>query len=239
MISNWKAVIITLFPEMFPGPLQTSVVGNALNKGLWECNTVPMRDFGVGKHSQVDDTPAGGGAGMVLRADVVSNALDHTHQTYGALPTYYLSARGAPFTQSKARELADEKGVILLCGRFEGVDERLLKARQIEELSIGDFVLSGGEIAAFSVIDAVVRLLPGVLGGKASLFEESFENDLLEYPQYTRPRVWEDHRIPDVLLEGDHKKIAQWRRQQAKDLTQSRRPDLWQRYVQNSLKSDD
>ncbi len=224
----WRAVVLTLFPEMFPGPLAASIVGTALTDGRWSLDTVGIRDFGLGRHRQVDDTPAGGGAGMVLRADVVAAALDDAVANRHAsdLPRIYLSPRGEPLTQSIVRELAVAPGVLLLAGRFEGVDERVLEARAFREVSIGDYVLSGGEIPAMALIDACVRLLPGVLGASESLGEESFENGLLEYPQYTRPREWEGRSIPDVLLSGDHARIARWRRKSAEDLTARRRPDL-------------
>lgn len=225
----WRSVVVTLFPEMFPGPLATSLVGTALETGRWSLATVPLRDFGLGRHRQVDDTPAGGGAGMVLRADVVAAAVDDAVARHGAgdLPRFYLSPRGRPLNQAQIRDLAAGPGALLLAGRFEGVDERVLSARSLEEISIGDFVVSGGEIPAMLLIDACVRLLPGVLGATASLGEESFENGLLEYPQYTRPREWEGRAIPDVLLSGDHARIARWRQNEAENLTATRRPDLF------------
>lgn len=222
----WQALILTLFPEMFPGPLDVSLVGTARAEGRWALEAMQIRDFGIGKHRSVDDTPAGGGAGMVMRADVLGAAIDAARATAPGVPAIYLSPRGKPLTQSRARELAAGPGVLLLCGRFEGVDQRVIDARNLEEISIGDYVLSGGELAAMVLIDACVRLLPGVLGASESLSEESFENGLLEYPQYTRPRDWEGRTIPDVLLNGDHKKIAAWRREQALRLTRERRPDL-------------
>ncbi len=222
----WRACVLTLFPEMFPGPLGTSLVGSALRDGVWSMRTVQIRDFGIGRHRSVDDTTAGGGAGMVMRADVLAAAIDATRAGDPGLPLIYLSPRGKPLTQARVRHLAQGAGVVLLAGRFEGVDQRVIDARGLEEVSIGDFVLSGGEIAAMALIDACVRLLPGVLGAEASLSEESFEQGLLEYPQYTRPREWEGHAIPDVLLGGDHKKIAAWRRAEAERLTMERRPDL-------------
>ena len=222
----WAATVLTLFPEMFPGPLGLSLSGQALAAKIWSLDSVQIRDFGLGRHAQVDDTPAGGGAGMVLRADVLGPALDHAKANAPDAPLIYLSPRGAPLTQSLARELAAGPGVTLLAGRFEGIDERVIEARQLREVSIGDYVLSGGEIAAMVLIDACVRLLPGVLGGADSLAHESFENGLLEYPQYTKPREWEGRAIPDVLLSGDHKKIEVWRRAEAERITRARRPDL-------------
>ncbi len=222
----WTACILTLFPEMFPGPLGVSLAGQALATGIWRLDTVNIRDFGTGKHRAVDDTPAGGGHGMVMRADVLGPAIDHARAEHPALPLIYLSPRGAPLTQARVRAFAEGPGVILLCGRFEGVDQRVIDARGAEEISVGDYVLSGGEPAAMIVMDAVVRLLPGVMGADGSATEESFENSLLEYPQYTRPREWEGCAIPEVLLSGDHARIAAWRRQQAEALTLERRPDL-------------
>ncbi len=227
----WRASVLTLFPEMFPGPLGVSLVGQALAAGLWRLTTHQIRDFGIGRHRAVDDTPAGGGAGMVLRADVVANAVDHARREPGAadLPLIYLSPRGEPLSQALSRELAAGPGVMLLAGRFEGVDERVIEGRSMREVSIGDYVLSGGELAAMVLIDAAVRLLPGVLGAEESLTHESFEGGLLEYPQYTRPREWEGLTIPDVLLSGDHKRIDAWRRAEAERLTRERRPDLKRR----------
>jgi tRNA (guanine37-N1)-methyltransferase len=225
----WRATIITLFPELFPGPLGASLAGDALKRSVWRLETVALRDFGLGRHRQVDDTPAGGGAGMVLRADVVAAALDAVRGEARDLPAIYLSPRGEPLTQGLVRDLAAASGVVLLAGRFEGVDQRVIEARALREVSIGDYVLSGGELAAMVLIDAVVRLLPGVLGAPASLAEESFEVGLLEYPHYTRPREWEDRPIPEVLLSGNHKRVAEWRRAEAERLTRERRPDLWAR----------
>ena len=215
-----------MFPEMFPGPLGVSLVGTALEKGIWSLEAIDIRDFGIGRHRNVDDTPAGGGAGMVMRADVVGAAIDAARASTPDLPAIYLSPRGAPLTQDKVRALADGPGVMMLAGRFEGVDQRVIDGRGLEEISIGDYVLSGGELAAMVVVDACVRLREGVLGAAQSLGEESFEAGLLEYPHYTRPREWEGRDIPDVLVSGDHRRIADWRRQQAEALTQSRRPDL-------------
>jgi tRNA (guanine37-N1)-methyltransferase len=227
----WHATVVTLFPELFPGPLAASLAGDALERGLWHLDIVALRDFGTGRHRQVDDSPAGGGAGMVLRADVVAAALDAARATAPDAPEIYLSPRGKPLTQALVRDFAAAPGLILLAGRFEGVDQRVIEARPLREVSIGDYVLSGGELAAMVLIDAVVRLLPGVVGKAASLAEESFEAGLLEYPHYTRPRDWESHAIPEVLLSGDHKRIAEWRRREAERLTRERRPDLWARHA--------
>ena len=218
--------MLTLFPEMFPGPLGVSVVGTALANGVWSLEASQIREHGLGKHRTVDDSPAGGGAGMVMRADVIAAALDAARADQADLPAIYLTPRGAPLTQARARALSAGPGLVLLAGRFEGVDQRVIEARGLEEISIGDYVLSGGELAAMVMLDACVRLLPGVLGGTDSLSEESFEGGLLEYPQYTRPREWEGRAIPDVLLGGDHKKIAAWRRGEAERITHERRPDL-------------
>jgi tRNA (guanine37-N1)-methyltransferase len=227
----WRATVLTLFPEMFPGSLGLSLAGKALADSKWALDTIDIRNFATDKHRSVDDTPSGGGAGMVMRADIAAAAIDAARASMPAeAPTLYLSPRGAPLTQARARELAQGQGVILLCGRFEGVDERVLEARNVEEVSIGDYVLSGGELAAQVLIDACVRLLPGVAGNEGSLAEESFAGALLEYPHYTRPREWEGRNIPEVLLSGDHEKIAKWRREQAEAITKSRRPDLWARY---------
>jgi tRNA (guanine37-N1)-methyltransferase len=222
----WRATVLTLFPEMFPGPLGLSLAGQALGAGIWSLEMVQIRDFGLGRHRAVDDTPAGGGAGMVMRADVLAAAIDHARSSGTAPPLIYLSPRGERLTQPLVRDLAAGPGVMLLAGRFEGVDERIVEGRAMREVSVGDYVLSGGEIAAMVLIDACVRLLPGVLGGEASLASESFENDLLEYPQYTKPREWEGRSIPDVLLSGDHKKIDAWRRAEAERITRQRRPDM-------------
>jgi tRNA (guanine37-N1)-methyltransferase len=224
---TWRATVLTIFPEMFPGPLGLSLAGKALAEGKWALSAIDIRDFATGRHRSVDDTPAGGGAGMVMRADIAAAAVDagRAAMPEGA-PAIYLSPRGKPLTQARARELAEGPGVILFCGRFEGVDERVLEARAIEEISIGDYVLSGGELAALVLLDVCVRLLPGVAGNEVSLAEESFAHGLLEYPHYTRPREWEGRAIPDVLLSGDHEKIAKWRREQAEKITKQRRPDL-------------
>jgi tRNA (guanine37-N1)-methyltransferase len=227
---TWRAFVLTIFPEMFPGSLGLSLAGKALSEGKWALTAIDIRDFATDKHRSVDDTPAGGGAGMVMRADIAAAAIDagRARMPAGA-PTLYLSPRGKPLTQVRVHELAVGPGVILLCGRFEGVDERVLDARNVEEVSIGDYVLSGGELAAQVLIDACVRLLPGVAANEVSLAEESFVSGLLEYPQYTKPRDWEGHSIPDVLLSGDHDKIAKWRREQAEKTTKARRADLWEK----------
>jgi tRNA (guanine37-N1)-methyltransferase len=225
-MTAWQAAVLTLFPEMFPGPLGLSLSGRALEEGLWRLSATNIRDFARDKHRSVDDTPAGGGAGMVMRADVAAAAIDATAAAHTDLPRIYLSPRGVPLTQERVRSLAGGPGVLLFCGRFEGLDQRAIDARGLEEISIGDYVLSGGEIAAMVLIDACVRLLPGVIGAEASLSEESFEAGLLEYPHYTRPRVWEGREIPETLLSGDHARIACWRRGEAERLTRERRPDL-------------
>ena len=225
---TFAATILTLYPEMFPGPLGQSIAGRALGEGLWNLDTVQIRDFATDKHRTVDDTPAGGGAGMVLRADIVANALDSV--TDGR-PILAMTPRGGPLTQARVRTLAAGPGAIILCGRFEGFDERLFEARAIEPVSIGDYVLSGGETAALVLLDACIRLLPGVMGAASSGDEESFESGLLEYPHYTRPVEWEGRTIPEVLRSGDHAKIAAWRKAQAEADTRSRRPDLWERHT--------
>jgi tRNA (guanine37-N1)-methyltransferase len=225
----WRASVLTIFPEMFPGPLGTSLAGKALGSGIWSLDTHDIRDATTDKHRTVDDTPAGGGPGMVMKADVLARALDtvpHDHR-----PRLLMSPRGTPLTQARVAHLAAGLGVVIVCARFEGVDERLIKARKLEEVSLGDFVLSGGEPAALALLDACVRLLPGVIGKEASIAEESFADGLLEYPQYTRPPVFEGEPIPDVLLSGDHGKIAAWRRTEAERLTRERRPDLWASYL--------
>ena len=230
----WTARIITLFPEAFPGTLGLSLTGKALDQGLWALETIDLRTFGEGRHRNVDDTPAGGGAGMVLRADVVARAFDAaaigTPPARADWPVIYLSPRGRPFRQEDARRFAAGQGMTLLCGRFEGVDQRVLDRYAVEEVSLGDFVLTGGEIAAQALIDATVRLIPRVLGNQASTEEESFSHGLLEHPQYTRPPVWEGLPIPDVLLSGHHGKVSDWRREMAERLTKERRPDLWRAF---------
>ena len=229
MPSPWSATVLTILPGMFPGPLGASLVGKALQDRLWALDVIDIRGFASGKQRAVDGTPAGGGAGMVMRADVAAAAVDAACARNSGVPLIYLTPRGKPLNQVCVRDLVAGGGAVLLCGRFEGLDERVIKARGIEEISLGDFVLSGGEIAAMALIDAAVRLLPGVVGDDASLREESFEQGLLEYPHYTRPRDWEGLKIPQVLLSGDHGEIARWRRDQAKTITKSRRPDLWER----------
>lgn len=227
----WTAKIVTLFPDAFPGTLGLSLLGRARDLGLWALETIDLRPFGIGKHRNVDDTPAGGGAGMVLRADVVGAALSEaaigTPVDRARWPVIYLSPRGKPFDQAMARRFAEAEGMTLLCGRFEGVDERVLEHFGVEEVSIGDFVLTGGEVAAQVLIDATVRLIPGVLGNAESAVEESHSSGLLEHPQYTRPAEWEGRLIPEVLTSGNHKKIEEWRREMSEKLTQERRPDLW------------
>lgn len=230
LVGVWQARIITLFPDLFPGPLGASLTGKALQEGKWQIHTHNLRDFGIGKHRNVDDTPAGGGAGMVLRADVLGPAVESAQATArGRWPLVYLSPRGVPFTQAMARDWARCEGVTLICGRFEGLDERVLEHYRITEVSLGDFVMTGGEIAAHAMIDATVRLLPGVLGNADSLKDESHSEGLLEHPQYTRPAEWHGRAIPDVLLSGNHGEIAKWRRKMAEELTRARRPDLWRR----------
>jgi tRNA (guanine37-N1)-methyltransferase len=222
----FRASIFTLYPEMFPGPLGASLSGEALARGLWALEVCNIREHGLGRHRAVDDTPAGGGPGMVMRADVLAAALDAGIAHDDPRPRLLMSPRGKPLRQARVRELSQGPGAVLVCGRFEGVDERVIAARGLEEISIGDYVLSGGEIAAMVLLDACVRLIPGVMGAAASGTEESFETGLLEYPHYTRPREWEGRAIPDVLLNGDHAKIAAWRRAEAERITRARRPDL-------------
>ena len=221
----FAATVLTLFPEMFPGPLGLSLAGEALARGVWSLEARDIRRHGIGRHRKVDDTPAGGGAGMVLRCDVLAAALDAIGPDDGR-PRLLMSPRGRPLTQARVRDLAAGPGIIVVCGRFEGVDERVIAGRGLQEVSIGDYVLSGGEIAALALLDACTRLLPGVMGAEASGLDESFESGLLEYPHYTRPREWEGHAIPEVLLGGDHGAIARWRRAEARRLTKERRPDL-------------
>ena len=224
----WKAVVLTLFPEMFPGPLGHSLAGRALSDGVWSLDSVDIRGFARDKHRSVDDTPFGGGAGMVMRPDVVDAAITASR---GPGPLIYFTPRGRLLNQARVRELAAEPGVTLLCGRFEGVDQRVLDAHQAEEISLGDFVLSGGEPAALMLMDAVVRLLPGVTGNQESLEEESFEGGLLEYPHYTRPKEWRGREVPEVLMSGHHENVRLWRQRQAEDVTRQRRPDLWAAYA--------
>ena len=230
----WKAKVLTLFPEMLPGTLGLSLAGQGLKDGAWTLEAMDIRDFAPGKHRSVDDAPFGGGPGMVMRPDVVSEAIETAAKTDPALALIYLTPRGRPLNQARVRQLAEGPGVTLLCGRFEGLDERVLDAHAMEEISIGDFVLSGGEAAAIAVIDACVRLLPGVVGTPQSLAEESFEHGLLEYPQYTRPQEWKGRAVPEVLVSGHHEKVRDWRRQQAEAITRERRPDLWARYAGNN-----
>jgi len=229
--SPWKAKVLTLFPEMFPGLLGLSLAGQGLEAGSWALEAVDIRDFAADKHRTVDDPPFGGGPGMVIRPDVVSEAIDAAAGADPSLALIYLTPRGRPLTQARVGELARGPGIVLLCGRYEGLDERVLDAHGLDEISLGDFVLSGGEAAAIAVIDACVRLLPGVVGAPESLIDESFENGLLEYPQYTRPREWRGRTVPEVLVSGDHEKIKAWRRHQAEAITRERRPDLWARYA--------
>lgn len=228
---SWNATVLTLFPEMFPGPLGHSLAGKALSEGVWTLKALDIRDYTSDRHRSVDDTPAGGGPGMVLRVDILARAVDAALESQPDAPVLAMSPRGTPLTQERVRTLAAGSGVTLLCGRFEGFDERLFVGRAVEPVSIGDYVLSGGEPAAMVLLDACVRLLPGVMGAAASGTEESFEADLLEYPHYTRPQMWEGHGIPEVLRSGDHAKIAAWRRAQAEEVTRLRRPDLWERYL--------
>ena len=227
---TFHATVLTLYPEMFPGPLGVSLAGRAREEGKWALDAVQIRDFAADKHRTVDDTPAGGGAGMVLRADVLAAAIDYARGLNPAAPVIAMTPRGRPLTQARVRELAAGPGVIVLCGRFEGFDERIFEGRQVEEVSVGDIVLSGGEPAALMLLDACIRLLPGVMGAASSGTEESFENGLLEYPHYTRPAEWEGRTIPEVLRSGDHAKIAAWRKSQSEIDTRLRRPDLWERH---------
>ena len=228
----WTATVLTIFPEMLPGPLAHSLAGKALEAGLWRLETVDIRDFARDKHRSVDDAPFGGGPGMIMRPDVVDAAIAGAGEVG---PLIHLSPRGRPLDQQRVRELAAAPGVRLICGRFEGVDERVLEARSVEEVSLGDFVLSGGEPAAIALIDACVRLLPGVIGRAEALAEESFAEELLEYPHYTRPQVWQGRAVPDVLVSGDHQRIRAWRRAQSERLTRERRPDLWQRHAAKAV----
>ena len=230
----WRACVLTIFPEMFPGPLAASLAGKALGAGVWALEAIDIRAHATDRHRSVDDTPAGGGPGMVMRADVLARALDAAAPAQDPRPRLLMSARGTPLTQYRVAALAQGPGAILLCGRYEGVDERVIKARNVEEVSIGDYVLSGGEIAAFALLDACVRLLPGVMGKPASSEEESFSHGLLEYPQYTRPQVWEGQSIPETLTCGDHAKVVAWRRAEAERVTRERRPDLWSAYLDRS-----
>jgi tRNA (guanine37-N1)-methyltransferase len=228
---SWSATVLTLYPEMFPGPLGHSLAGRALAEGRWTLEPVQIRDFAQDRHRSVDDTPAGGGAGMVMRADILAAALDDAAARRPGLPMLAMTPRGRPLDQAKVRALAEGPGAIVLCGRFEGIDERLFEGREIEPLSVGDYILSGGEIAAFALLDACVRLLPGVMGAPESGDDESFEAGLLEYPHFTRPAEWEGRTIPEVLRSGDHAKVAAWRKAMAETDTRLRRPDLWERHV--------
>ncbi len=223
---SFRATVLTLYPEMFPGHLGLSLAGKALEAGTWSLETVQIRDFAEGKHRNVDDTPAGGGAGMVMRPDVLARAIDATSPEGDTRPRLLMSPRGEPLTQAFARELAAGEGAVIVCGRFEGVDQRVIEGRGLREISVGDYILSGGEPAALTLLDAVVRLLPGVMGNEASGDEESFEHGLLEHPHYTRPQEWEGRTIPEVLTSGNHARIARWQREQAEKLTRERRPDL-------------
>jgi tRNA (guanine37-N1)-methyltransferase len=228
---SFTAQILTLYPEMFPGPLGHSLAGRALAEGRWTCDPIHIRDFAADRHRTVDDTPAGGGAGMVLRVDILASAVDHALERRPDLPVIAMTPRGAPVTQARVRDLAAGPGATILCGRFEGFDERIFEGRPVEQLSMGDIILSGGEMGALMLLDACVRLLPGVMGAASSGDEESFESGLLEYPHYTRPAEWEGRTIPQVLRSGDHAKIAAWRKQRAEDDTRLRRPDLWERHI--------
>ena len=227
----WQAQVFTLYPEVFPGPLSKGLYGKALSTDLWKLKVVNIRDSADDKHKTVDDTPYGGGSGMLLKPDVLAKSLDENKNENERI--LYLSPKGKKFDQNLAKELANEKSLSIICGHFEGVDERILSTRNIEEVSIGDYVLSGGESAAYVVIDSILRLLPGVLGNENSKLDETFENGLLEYPQYTKPQIWEEKAVPDVLLSGDHNKIKHWRLSQSKAITRDRRPDLWEKYKKN------
>ena len=233
----WRATVLTLFPDAFPGVLGTSVIGSAEKNDIWQLETVDIRDFSTNRHRTVDDTPAGGGPGMVLKPDIADAAIESV--AFNGRPLIYLTPRGKPLTQKRVRQLSSGPGLIVFCGRFEGLDQRVIEARQMEEISIGDFILAGGEVAAQAMIEACVRLLPGVLGASKSTEDESFETGLLEYPLYTKPREWNDRAIPEVLLSGDHGKIAKWRHQQQIEITKARRPDIWDTYVRDKAKKGD
>lgn len=238
-MTTWQARVLTLYPEMFPGPMDTALAGKALSKGVWALDVVDIREYARDKHGTVDEAPSGGGPGMVLRADILADALDVSGEKDEiSRPSIVLTPRGQPLTQKRVKALAAGPGVTLVCGRFEGIDQRVIEARELEEISVGDAVLSGGEIAAMMILDACVRLLPGVMGDAASMEQESFEGDLLEFPQYTLPRQWEGREIPEVLLSGHHGKIAEWRQKQAEADTKSRRPDLWDRYKARQDEND-
>ena len=230
----WQAQVFTLYPEVFPGPLSKGLYGKALLNNLWKLKVVNIRDSANDKHKVVDDTPYGGGSGMLLKADILARSLDQNKTENERI--LYLSPKGKKFDQKIAKELCNEKTINLVCGHFEGVDERILETRNIEQISIGDYILSGGESASFVVIDAILRLLPNILGNEMSKKDESFENDLLEYPQYTKPQIWEKKTVPEVLLSGDHAKIKDWRLSQSKDITRRRRPDLWKKYLNKDKK---
>ena len=238
VVGAWRAKVLTLFPEMFPGTLNFSLIGKALHEGKWSLDTINIRNFAKDKHRTVDDTPAGGGAGMVLKADVIDSALEFATQDIDikseSWSLIYLSPKGMPFEQEKAQNLVSKTGAIFVCGRFEGIDERVIKKWRLEEISIGDYVLSGGEIAAQTIIDTTVRLIPNVLGNNESIKEESFSEGLLEYPQYTRPTTWNNATIPKVLISGHHSKIKEWRYMQSKKITKEKRPDLWERFLKKS-----
>ena len=227
----WQAQVFTLYPDIFPGPLSKGLYGKALSKKIWNLKVVNIRDSAEDKHKTVDDTPFGGGTGMLLKPDVLAKSIDQNIKTGEKI--FYLSPRGKKFDQKIAKDLSKEKSINLICGHFEGIDERILSTRNIEEISIGDFILSGGETAAFIIIDSILRLLPGVIGNDMSKKDESFENGLLEYPQYTKPLIWEKKSVPEVLLSGDHAKIKGWRLSQSEAITRDRRPDLWQKYKKN------
>ena len=225
------AKIFTLYPDLFPGPLTKGIYGKAMEKKIWNLKTINIRDYATDKHKTVDDTPFGGGSGMLIKPDIISKSLDENVNP--SEKVYYLTPKGKLFNQKLARELSKEKSLNLICGHFEGVDQRVIDSRNIQELSIGDFVLSGGEVAAYVILDSILRILPGVVGNENSITEESFENGLLEYPQYTKPQIWEKKRVPDVLLSGDHAKIKDWRLSQSEAITRDRRPDLWDKYKRN------
>ncbi|HEY6259282.1 MAG TPA: tRNA (guanosine(37)-N1)-methyltransferase TrmD [Xanthobacteraceae bacterium] len=233
----WRATVLTLFPDMFPGPLGVSLAGKALAAGIWGLDTVDIRAHASDRHRSVDDTPAGGGPGMVMKADVLARALDAVAPVDDPRPRLLMSPRGVPLTQAKVTALARGAGAVVLCGRFEGVDERVIEGRKLQEVSLGDYVLSGGEIAAFALLDACIRLLPGVMGKEASAAEESFTRGLLEYPQFTRPAVWEGRAIPEVLTGGDHGKVKAWRKSEAERLTRERRPDLWAAHLAGTVEA--
>ncbi len=238
VVGAWRAKVLTLFPEMFPGPLNFSLIGKALHQGKWSLEPINIRNFAADKHQTVDDTPAGGGAGMVLKADVIDSALEFATQDINLKSNSWslilLSPRGMPFKQEKAQDLTSKTGAIFVCGRFEGLDERVIEKWRLEEISIGDYVLSGGELAAQTIIDSTVRLIPNVLGNEDSIKEESFSKGLLEYPQYTRPTTWNNAPIPEVLLSGHHSKIKEWRYMQSRKITRERRPDLWKKFLKKS-----